>query len=278
MDEDTAYSGWDDIDETGGANSFQSYLDTVTGIERMRALKRRSHELLDPSPGDRLLDVGCGNGDDALALAEAVAPDGSVVGVDASEAMVAEASQRATDADPVSFRQADAEALPFDDGAVDGCRADRVLQHLERPRRAFAELRRVTRPGGRIAVTDSDWGTMVVDSLAADLDDLTARILDPEWSCARNGRLGRRLRGWAADEGLVDVDLDAATMVLTDFETADEVLGLTGRVETMREAGALADEAGTRWLDSLRTADADGRFFASLSLYTVAGTVPSTSA
>lgn len=274
MTEERAFEGWDDVDSTGGAESFRTYLDAVTGVESVRALKRRSYRLLSPEAGDRLLDVGCGTGDDVRILAEAVGPDGAVVGVDNSSEMVEAARERTEEASAVSFRAADAESLPFGDDAFDGARADRVLQHLERPREALAELCRITGPGGRVVVTDSDWGTLAVDAPDSDLEALTARILDPEWSCARNGRLGRRLRRWEADAGLSEVEVDAETVTVDDFETADEVLGLTGRVEAMCEAGALSVDEGDRWLEALRDADRAGRFFSALSLVTAAGTVP----
>lgn len=278
MDGEGTFSGWSDVDATGDAESFQSYLDAVSGVDSIRALKRRSHRLLSPSAGDRVLDVGCGTGDDVAALADAVGPNGAVVGVDGSDAMVEEARNRASESAPVSFAAGDARALPFADGAFDAARADRVLQHLERSEEAFAELVRVTRPGGRVAVTDSDWGTLAVDAPGGELEALTERILDPEWACAQCSRVGRRLGRWAADAGLERIDVDAETVVLTDLETADEVLGLDGRIDRMVAAGALGGEEADRWLDGLRAADDRGEFFSSLSLYTVAGTAPDGSA
>lgn len=271
MTDGMAFSGWDRIDATDDTAAFQSYLDTVTGLDRMQALKRRSHRLLAPTSGDTLLDVGCGTGDDVLALAELVGSEGIVIGVDNSVTMVRTARDRAPESS-TDFRVADAEDLPFASDAIAGSRADRVLQHLDHPRRAFEELCRVTRPGGRVVVTDSDWGTLTVDTPTQ--PDLTARILDPDWSCAQNGRIGRQLRRWATEAGLIDLDIDTATLVLTDFETADEVLGLTGRIETMQAAGVLSDVDGHQWLQRLRRADTDGEFFSSLDIFTVAGTVP----
>lgn len=277
MNDETPSSGWDAVDETDDPESFRSYLDAVTGREGMRELKRRSYRLLEPTAGDRLLDVGCGTGDDALALADAVGPEGAVVGVDNSTAMVEEARDRAVesgdDSAATAFRVADAESLPFEDGAFDAARADRVLQHLERPREALAELRRVTRPGGRVVGTDPDWATLVADAPEDVPDGLAAQILDPERACARNGRMGRKLRRWAVEVGLDDVEVETSALVFADFESADEVLGLTSRVERMREADALDEAAADRWLDGLRAADEAGTFFASLTLYTVAGTV-----
>lgn len=266
---------WSRVDDAADPDAYRSYLDAVTGVDAIEAVKRRSYDLLDLDTGARVLDVGCGTGEDVVAVADRVGESGAVVGVDASEEMVAAARERHAGETRVSFRVADAEALPFDDGAFDAARADRVLQHLERPEHALSELRRVTRPGGRVAVVDSDWGTLTVDA-AAEVADLSDRLSAPTWGCARNGRIGRRLRRLAVAAGLSDVDVEAGTLVLTHFDAADEVLGLRGRVDRMTAAGELSTAERDRWLDALRRADDAGTFTASLCLFTVTGRVPVT--
>jgi SAM-dependent methyltransferase len=97
--------------------------------------------------GTRLLDVACGPGH----LAGAAAAKGAKpVGLDAAEGMVAVA--RASYAE-IEFQQGDAERLPFADASFDAVVAGFVVNHLPRPERALAEFVRVTRPGGRVAVT-----------------------------------------------------------------------------------------------------------------------------
>jgi SAM-dependent methyltransferase len=93
-----------------------------------------------------VLDVGCGRGH----LAAAAAARGALVtGVDLAEGMVAAARRLHPE---LRFRRADAEALPFEDGAFDAALAAFVVNHLPRPDRAAAELRRVLAPGARVAV------------------------------------------------------------------------------------------------------------------------------
>lgn len=268
---------WSRVDDADDADAYRSYLDAVTGVDAIEAVKRRSYDLLDLDTGARVLDVGCGTGEDVVAVADRVGESGEVVGVDASEEMVATARERHAAEERTSFRVADAEALPFDDGAFDAARADRVLQHLEHPERALSELRRVTRPDGRVAVVDSDWGTLTVDA-TAEVADLTDRLSAPTWGCARNGRVGRRLRRLAVAAGLSGVDVEAATLVLTHFEAADEVFGLCGRVNRMTGDGKLSTAERDRWLDALRRADDAGTFTGSLCLFTVTGRVPETDA
>lgn len=97
--------------------------------------------------GTRLLDVGTGSG---VAAAIAQKRGADVVGIDFSEAMLAEARRRVPS---VEFRAASADLLPFDDETFDAVVANGVLHHLAQPADALAEARRVLVPGGRIACT-----------------------------------------------------------------------------------------------------------------------------
>lgn len=106
--------------------------------------------------GDRVLDVGCGTG--ALALAVAAAMWRSeVVGVDPSAPYVDYARSRT--ADPrIRFEVGDAQGLPFPDASFDKCLAMLVISLIPDARRAVDEMRRVTRPGGQVASCVWDHG------------------------------------------------------------------------------------------------------------------------
>ena len=107
--------------------------------------------------GQDLLDVGCGPGTITLDFARLVAP-AQVIGLDAADAPLREAAVDAAEAGlaNVSFEVGDAYALSFDDGRFDVVHAHQVLQHLADPVAALAEMRRVTRSGGIVAVRDAD--------------------------------------------------------------------------------------------------------------------------
>ena len=130
-------------------------------------------------PGQKILDLGCGPGIDTLALSHFVGPAGEVHGADHDAAMVAQANQRAEAAGVgarVRHRQADATDLPWPANFFDASRSERVFQHLLDPEKAFAEMVRVTRPGGWVVVLDGDWATFSIYSDEVELERRLVRF------------------------------------------------------------------------------------------------------
>ncbi|HEX4018708.1 MAG TPA: class I SAM-dependent methyltransferase [Frankiaceae bacterium] len=109
--------------------------------------------------GDVLLDLGCGAGRHA---AEACRRGATVVALDMSAPDLKEAADRLGEVDPERRRsvpvQGDALRLPFADGTFDRIIAAEVLEHIPADEAAMAELARVLRPGGLVAVTVPRWG------------------------------------------------------------------------------------------------------------------------
>jgi SAM-dependent methyltransferase len=106
---------------------------------------------LDPKPGERVLDVATGTG---LASRLAAARCAEVIGADiASELIVAARELARKEGLAIDYRLADAEALPFEDGSFDAVVSTCGVMFASRPEAAAAELARVTRKGGRVAIT-----------------------------------------------------------------------------------------------------------------------------
>ena len=104
---------------------------------------------LNPSPGRRWIDVGCGNGAFTARLIERCAP-AEVQGIDPSEAQLTFARTR-SDARIAQFHQGDATALPFPDSTFDVAVMALVIFFVPDPAKGVAEMVRVTRPGGTVA-------------------------------------------------------------------------------------------------------------------------------
>ena len=120
-------------------------------IRRLFSAMQQPTEWLNIPPGGIALDVGCGPGTVTASLARAAGPDGLALGLDLSQAMLARAV-RAEAGPQIAFLRADAQQLPLRDETVDAVVSIAVLQLVPDPAAALAEMARVLRAGGRLAV------------------------------------------------------------------------------------------------------------------------------
>ena len=108
------------------------------------------------SPSEYVIDVGCGAGIDSLIAARMVGPDGCVVGIDMTPAMLAKSRGSSAEAglENVEFRQGFAEALPARDAWADVVISNGVLNLIPDKSGALREMARVLKPGGRLQIGD----------------------------------------------------------------------------------------------------------------------------
>jgi demethylmenaquinone methyltransferase / 2-methoxy-6-polyprenyl-1,4-benzoquinol methylase len=134
-------------------------MNDVLSMGQVRLWRRRVQRILQAGPGDRVLDLAAGTGTSSLAFAESGA---NVVACDFSLGMLQAGQARLVTSDPaqartrgrVAFAAGDALRLPFRDGAFDAVTISFGLRNVHGTRDALAEMRRVTRPGGRLVVCE----------------------------------------------------------------------------------------------------------------------------
>jgi SAM-dependent methyltransferase len=116
--------------------------------------RQRLREILDPRPGDRILEVGPGTGYYTLDVAGWVMPDGQVDILDLQQEMLDHTMRRAGERglSNVTPTQSDATGMPYEDGTYDAAFLVTVLGEIPDQDAAFRELARVLKPGGRLVV------------------------------------------------------------------------------------------------------------------------------
>ena len=245
------YADVDASDEPDAAVDWQQFMATWPSVV---AYKRRTRDLLDNAA--LVLDVGCGPGDDLLALGP-----GRCVGADRSAAMCSRARERGA-----TVVHADAELLPFRDSTFSGVRSDRTLQHVADPVAALRELVRVAQRGAPVVVSDPDQ-----DSLVIEVPSVRQSVLDRLKALRRD--VGYRNGRWISKAPSILERLGADVTVVEAFPVVirdpAEAFGLPTWPAHWQEAGGFTDDELAEWNDAM-TSPTPG-FLYSLTFFVVAG-------
>ncbi|GAB2616899.1 methyltransferase domain-containing protein [Kribbella endophytica] len=238
-------------------------LDQIAQRPAVRELKAFALEQLAPQEGEAALDVGSGTGEDVVALRELTA---KAVGVEPSEGLRAESVRRFPGLEVVD---GDAVKLPFDDESFDVIRCERVLQHIAEPAQAVAEMVRVLRPGGRIALIDTDWGTALMHPVVPGVyERLTAALI----ADSANPYSGRTLRTLLADNALTITAETAATWI--EPQSGARQGFLPTMIQAAAANGTITPPEADAFTQTLTEAADRNAFHMSLTMYAVTATKP----
>jgi SAM-dependent methyltransferase len=248
---------FDKID-THEASKLTAFLDLAHQQPDVVRWKNVSHELLQVGEGDVVLDVGCGAGVDAVALARLVGVTGRVVGADLSHALLAVAQERAVPLGlPVAFQHADINELPFADASFTRSRIDRVLHFLPDPAHALREVARVTAAGGRIVVTEPDWRTLVINGGE---EALTSRIIEAGVILTPSASVGAMLPELLAEAGLTVADCRTSQLHLRTYPVAALLFSLEVIANRATASSRVDAKEAVQWIRSLQHAAVEGSF------------------
>jgi ubiquinone/menaquinone biosynthesis C-methylase UbiE len=257
------------VDHTQDPDFFVRFIDETQKVPAIQESKRLMRERLALAPGAAVLEVGCGPGTDLFDMVDLVGPSGRLVGLDASEVMIAEARRRAKELGvPISFEIGEAQALPFPDSTFDVCRASRLLGHLPDAGQALAEMVRVTHPGGQILAFDIDWDTLIIDHPDK---ETTRTFIRSHADSYRNGWIGRQLPRLFKEQHLDVRSLDPVQVFL-HYAMAELALG--SHLALLQTNGTLAAEQAQQWWEYLQQADEHGTLLISFTAFIIVGAKP----
>jgi arsenite methyltransferase len=229
------------------------------------AQRERFLHILAPQLGERVLDVGSGPGFLVSAIAESVGASGSVCGIDTSEPLLAVARSHCARLSRVEFRCADAIRLPFGDDDFDAVASTQVLEYVRDVDAALAEIYRVVRRGGRVAILDTDWDSVVWHSTDR---DRMGRILAAWEAHAADSFLPRTLANKLRRHGFHVEAQQVIPMLNTDYDTntySNRLVDIIVPFVAGRN-GITRDDA-EMWAKELRQGGEQGDYFFSLNRY-----------
>jgi ubiquinone/menaquinone biosynthesis C-methylase UbiE len=205
--------------------------------ERLVALNRLTNgaflEFLGIQPDTFAIEVGSGLGILAGGVAEA-APNVRVIGVELSSVQLASARRSRG----VRFVQADALALPIGDGTFDTAYARYLLEHVANPGGVLAEMRRVLRPGGRVAVMENDVTLIRFDPPCPRFESVWAAFAKVQDQLGGDPLIGRRLHRLLHEAGFHGIELSVQPEVHWHGSPGwvPWVANIIGNVESARAA------------------------------------------
>ena len=257
------FSKFSNVDASQELQNFITFLDTVESFPQQVEIRRSSYELLNLQAGDRVVDVGCGTGTAVYELSE---KGFQALGADNSAQIIDIAKQRHPNQ---IFEVAFAESLPFEDGFLQGYRAERLYQHLPEPAVGLKEAFRVLSPAGRIVLVDQDFDTMAVDSA----DHSTTRALTRAFcDSIKHGWIGRRYYGLLKEAGFQDVKVAVSTKIYTRY--AQMFYVIQGMANAGKAAGIISGEQAEAWVADQKRRDEEGRFFLAMPFFIGSATRP----
>ena len=169
-------------------------------------------------PGETVLDLGSGAGFDAFIAAQAVGPEGRVIGVDMTPEMVTQARQNANKAgvENVEFRHGFIEEMPVEDDTVDVLISNCVINLSPDKPAVFREAFRVLRPGGRVAVSD------IV--LTEPLPEMVAENMAAYVGCVAGASLLDDYLGYLRQAGFEDIEVAESRQAVESLPEDDPIV------------------------------------------------------
>lgn len=232
-----------------------------------RNRRQASFDALAPVAGERLIDIGCGNGLLTRELALAVGPEGQVIGIDPSAEMLALAEDRIRDLDNVQIIEGAAETLPLEDGSLDGALSLQVFEYLEDPSISLRETHRVLRRGGRLVLGDMHFGTLAWYSDDPERMERMCKSWDRH---VADNALPAKLPGLLREAGFEIASVEPLTFVDTTLRPDGIVRMMMILMENyaVSNGHVPADEARA-WVEEQEDLAAQGRFFQTLTHFVV---------
>ncbi|MBX2869297.1 MAG: methyltransferase domain-containing protein [Acidiferrobacterales bacterium] len=221
--------------------------------------RQRTLDSINLSLGQSVLDVGCGTGFLTASMAELVGKSGAVCAIDKENDMVSATKDRCKSLTQVSSSTGDVTQLSFPDNHFDVVTCTQVLLYVEEVEKAINEMQRVLKPGGKLAILETDWRTTVMYSRYPETTETIYRAWD---NTVPSPNLPVRLNKLMTDAGITDINIEAIPLVNTSFDPMNfSVSSLNWLSGNAYKKGAITKEESQKWREDLASLGDTGEYF-----------------
>lgn len=233
------------------------------GVSRRLAV----FDALMPQAGMHVLDVGCGSGHLIGDIARAVGHSGRAVGIDVSDDQLSVARERCADIPVIELLNADVCSLPMEDGCFECVSSIQTLEYVPDIQRALSEIRRVLRPGGRVAFVSVLWDAFRFHGAEAELN---GQITDAFRAHCYHQMLPAEMPHYMMRAGLGGASQRVLAFLNQTLHENCLAHWVSKIVAAFAVSQGMSEEDAREWLEQLEQADKEGRFgFVSVPVLTL---------
>lgn len=236
-------------------------------LDSMKLIKQRTLDMLKLNQGESVIELGCGLGHDAEAMADSVKGSGCIVAIDNSRRMLQEAIKFSTHSN-VEYHYGDVNHLNFADCSFSACRADRLLVSQPDINQVLSEAIRIIKPNGKLCVTDLDFATIIISPYLVGITELIVKYWQ---SLVLNPFIGRKLPALFKQHGLMNIKIQPEVFIVTSYETLKEIVPFETMLDDMVCLKQITNQQKLKIINAFEKVHNENEFFWSINLFTVVG-------
>jgi arsenite methyltransferase len=210
--------------------------------------------------GEQVLDAGCGTGLLVQGMSSTIGAEGRIIGVDFSNDMLELAKVRCAEMANIELHQGSVTQLDFEDNRFDAASCIQTLLYVSEVETALSELHRVLKPGGRVAILETDWRGVVLNSPD---QAMTRKILDAWDAAVSSPNLPVKLIPLLKQQGFSAIKTEAIPILNTSYSEVNFSSNMLANFSTSAAKNNVVTEAeADQWITEIRDlAKTDSFFF-----------------
>lgn len=244
-------------------------MDVMYSCPMVQSIKNRAITAMNLKIGDKVLEAGCGQGNDIKKIADIVGAQGLVAAIDSSKGVINEAQKRFNQ-DNIHYEVMSAKHLKFEDNFFSACHADRLLVSQEDYEGLFNELLRVVKPGGTICLTDVDALSIIIYPF----NDHINKILKQIHASFVNPYMGRILPELFVKHNLQNIKVLPELLMIDNFNTISQLFHFPSIINTLINQQEITIPEANSCINTMDHASQNGSFLYSVTFFTVVGQKP----